>query len=124
MALRQRALHALKFFTFHPSTPASQVSTLLEDAFFSCTASTSPFARILGDAAGSQHAFPVISTVGVKPAGEVRMPNAVFSEFLKTLAVLPPEVIEGARVMVATLQHRDMIKDITFKDVQIGRAHV
>lgn len=122
MILRARALHALKFFTFHASTPAAQVSALLEDAFFSCTSaptSFAPFARMmLGDTPPvASNAFTVISTVGIKPASDVRMPNAVFSEFLKTLPVLPPEVIEGAKVMVATLQQRDMIKDITFKDV-------
>jgi hypothetical protein len=123
IALRARALHSLKFFTFHASTPSSQVASLLEDAFFSCTVIPSPFTAsplarmMLGDVAASPHAFPVISTVGVKSASEVRMPNPVFSEFLKTLPVLPPEVIEGAKIMVETLQQRDMIKEITFKDV-------
>ncbi|KAJ7251757.1 hypothetical protein B0H12DRAFT_1118770 [Mycena haematopus] len=33
--LQGRALHALKFFTFHQSTPSADVSALLEAAFFS-----------------------------------------------------------------------------------------
>ena len=43
--LSARALHALKFFTFHTSTPAAQVSALLEEAFFTCI---SPASRPIG----------------------------------------------------------------------------
>lgn len=114
--LRERALHALKFYTFHSSTPSPRLSQLLEDAFFSCVAqSTLAFLGIGGGQ--SSHQLPIISTVGVKGAQDVRMPNPTFAEFLKQLPVLPDEVVTGAALMVETLRSRGMIKDITFGDV-------
>ena len=100
--LTKRSLHAVRFFTFHPSTPSSDVSSLMEAAFFSC--------RI-------DQSFSIISSVGVRNASEVRLPDAVFTPFLKQLPVLPDEVTTGAPLMVSSLQSRGMIKAITFIDV-------
>ncbi|KIP09762.1 hypothetical protein PHLGIDRAFT_102310 [Phlebiopsis gigantea 11061_1 CR5-6] len=113
-SLSDRALHALKFFSFHASTPSSQVSTLLEEAFFSCV-SSSPFSFITGEA--TSHPFPIISTIGIRGAAEVRLPNPTFTEFLKQLPVVSSEVMQGAKIMVDALQARDMIKEVTFADV-------
>ncbi|KAF8497439.1 hypothetical protein F5888DRAFT_1634399 [Russula emetica] len=55
--LRGRALHALKFFTFHPSTPSPVVSNLMETAFFAC-ATTHPFSIISSE--GFLKRLPVI----------------------------------------------------------------
>jgi hypothetical protein len=96
-----RSLHALRFFTFRQSTPSADVSNLLEAAFFSCS---------------SIPDLPIMSTVGVRQASDVRYPNPTFS-FLKELPVLPDEVLTVAAPMVASLQNRNMIKDITFSDV-------
>ncbi|KAI0083802.1 hypothetical protein BDY19DRAFT_975723 [Irpex rosettiformis] len=111
--LRERALHALKFYTFHSSTPSSRLSQILEEAFFTCI-SQSALAFLGGQ---SNHQFPIISTVGVKGAQDVRMSNPTFAEFLKQLPVLPDDVVTGAAVMVEALRTRGMIKDITFGDV-------
>jgi hypothetical protein len=97
-----RALHALKFFTFHPSTPSSDVSAAMEAAFFACS---------------SPNSFPIMSTAGVRIATEVRFPDPTFSAFVKQLAVLPDEVLMEAKRMVTTLQARGMIKDIKWPDV-------
>ncbi|KAF7315310.1 hypothetical protein MIND_00045600 [Mycena indigotica] len=99
--LQGRALHALCFFTFHPSTPSADVSSLLEAAFFSC---------------GSNQDFPLISTVGVRQASAIRYPNPTF-RFLKELPVLPDSVISEASGIVKSLQHRGLVKPITFHDV-------
>jgi hypothetical protein len=100
--LCSRALHALKFFTFHVSTPSSDVSTTLEAAFFACSSSNS---------------LPIMSTAGVLSATEVRLPNPTYSQFVKELPVLPDEVSTEAKRMVTTLQSRGMIKDIGWPDV-------
>ena len=100
--LRSRSIHALKFFTFHPSTPSTDISSILEAAFFSC--------------AEANH-FPLISTVGVRNISEIRLPDPAFSGFLKDLPVLPDDVLPSAPAMVASLQNRGMIKNITFDDV-------
>ncbi|KAI0299353.1 hypothetical protein B0F90DRAFT_1810632 [Multifurca ochricompacta] len=89
--LREHALHALKFFTFHPSTPSAVVSSLMVNAFFAC-ATTRP--------------FPIISSEGVRSASLVHIPDPDSLDILK-----------GANTMVATLRDRRMIKDITFVDV-------
>lgn len=101
--LRARALHAMRFFTFHQSTPLAEVSRKMETAFFLC--------------GGPRHPFPLISTVGVRDASDVRIPDAAFSEFVKELPVIPEEVLSGARRMVDALQDRGMVKNIEFMDV-------
>ncbi|EIW60639.1 uncharacterized protein TRAVEDRAFT_119941 [Trametes versicolor FP-101664 SS1] len=110
-SLRARAIHALRFFTFHPSTPSSVVSVALEEAFFSCITS-SRFSMISG-----HKSFPIISTAGVRDAAEVRYPDPTFSGFVKELPVVPADVLKDAKPMVDALRTRGMIKDITFVDV-------
>ncbi|KDQ54066.1 hypothetical protein JAAARDRAFT_409896 [Jaapia argillacea MUCL 33604] len=100
--LRNRALHALRFFTFHASTPSSTVSQLLQEAFFAC---------------GQNQPFPIISSAGVRNASDVRLPDPMFAAFLKDLPVLPDEVTTGAKLMVDVLHARKLLKDITFVDV-------
>ncbi|KIY52910.1 hypothetical protein FISHEDRAFT_63575 [Fistulina hepatica ATCC 64428] len=99
--LCQRSLHALKFFTFHESTPSSTVSSLMERSFFDC---------------GPTSEFKLISTCGVRKATDVRIPDSSF-KFLPNLPVLPTDVANEAKSMVDTLRSRSMITEITFDDV-------
>lgn len=99
--LRGRALHALKFFTFHASTPSSDVSTELEKAFFSCY---------------EKH-FSIISTAGVRNARDVRLPNPAFAAFVKQLPVLPDELSMEAGQMIKALRGKGMLSDIRWTDV-------
>ncbi|KNZ80421.1 Sacsin [Termitomyces sp. J132] len=85
--LRSRSLHALKFFTFHPSTPSAEVSQQLEKAFFDC--------------AGFN--FPLISTAGVRNASDLPM--------------LPEDILADAPTTIGILQSRGLIKSIGFEDV-------
>ena len=100
--LRGRALYALKFFTFHPSSPSPVVSNLMEAAFFACA---------------TTHPFSIISSDGVRNLCEVHIFNPEFSGFLKRLPLIPEDIVNGAKTMVAVLRSREMIKDITFVDV-------
>jgi len=100
--LRGRALHALKFFTFYPSTPSSVVSNSMETAFFAC-ATTRPFS--------------IISSEGVRSAGEVYVPDPEFSGFLKRLPVISEDIANGAKTMITTLRAKGIIKTVTFVDV-------
>ncbi|KAF8170185.1 hypothetical protein K438DRAFT_1909340 [Mycena galopus ATCC 62051] len=99
--LQGRALHALKFFTFHQSTPSADVSTLLEASFFSCAPNLD---------------FLLMSSVGVRQASVVRAPDARFS-FLRELPVLPEELKTNAGKMVEALKIRGYIKPIMLADV-------
>lgn len=101
--LRNRSLHALRFFTFHGSTPSSVVSSEMRTAFFSC--------------APTGHPFPIVSSTGIHNARDVRMPDSTFSGFLKQLPVFPEELLAGAKLMVAGLREKGMLKDISFMDV-------
>ncbi|TFK75311.1 hypothetical protein BDN72DRAFT_892280 [Pluteus cervinus] len=98
---QRRALHALKFFTFHPSTPSPEVSRLMGEAFF----------------ASGGRAFPLLSTAGVKDVSEVRMPDKTFATFLKHLPVLPEDVLSGAEPMITALRGSGQLRAITFDDV-------
>lgn len=100
--LRNRAIHALNFFTFRQSTPSPEVSNLLEAAFFGCSA---------------KHQFPLISSVGIRPVSEIRLPEAKLSTFLKSLPMVPDEVMNDAKLMVASLCNRAMLLSITSEDV-------
>ncbi|CAA7259259.1 unnamed protein product [Cyclocybe aegerita] len=95
-------LHALKFFMFYPSTPSAEVSSLMEAAFFECS---------------SKGLFPIMSSKGVRNSKDVRLPNPEFTGFLKDLAVLPEEIVNGAPSVIASLHERGLIKDINFNDV-------
>ncbi|KAI0252773.1 hypothetical protein BJV78DRAFT_1198868 [Lactifluus subvellereus] len=100
--LRGRALHALKFFTFQPSTPSPVVSSSMETAFFTCA---------------TTHPFSIISSEGVRSANLVYVPDPEFSGFLKRLPVISEDVVNGAKTMINALRARGMIKNITFLDV-------
>jgi hypothetical protein len=100
--LTGRCLHSLKFFTFYPSTPSAVVSSLLEAGFYSC-ATNAPFL--------------LVSSVGVKSANDVRIPDPALSEFLKRLPVLPKEIAEGAPGIVETLRARGILKDVMLPDI-------
>jgi hypothetical protein len=74
----------------------------MELAFFSCS---------------TPDKFPLLSTVGVRPASQVRLPDAQLCAFLKRLPVLSEDVVEGAKPMVNSLKNRNVIKPILFDDV-------
>lgn len=100
--LRSRCLHALRFFACHPSTPSPVVANLLQAAFFSSSLDGS---------------FPIVSSVGVLDARSVRAFDSAYAGFLETTPVLPMDIAANAKSMVESLRVRDMVQDITFKDV-------
>jgi hypothetical protein len=67
--LTDRFVHALRFFSFFPSTPSSVVARELEAAFFSCVS------RSKG--------VPFLTELGVKEASAVRMPQPAVASFIK-----------------------------------------
>ena len=87
---------------FYPSTPSSDVSSAMEAAFFSCA---------------TKGHFSIMSTKGIRNSKDVRLPNQMFSGFLKELPTLPDEIVAGAPSVVSSLQRQGMITEITFQDV-------
>lgn len=100
--LTRRGLHALRFFTFHASTPSSLVSKAMELAFFSSLGTTS---------------LPIISSNGILSADKVRCPQPQLRAFLPDLAILPDSVSTSADLMVARLQERGLLSEISLDDV-------
>ena len=76
----------------------------METAFFSCATS---------------HPFSIISSDGVRNLSQVRIDNFKFSGFhnFMRLPLIPEDIVDGAKPMVAALRSRAMINDISFADV-------
>jgi len=102
--LQGRCLHVLLFFTFHQTTPSTVVSEHFRSAFFAAGGT-------------SNHVFPIISTLGVRSARDVRVYNSAFTGFLKNTPMLPPEVAREGKLMLAALRERGLCLDVTFQDV-------
>lgn len=102
--ISKQAIHLLRFFTFHPSTPSGLVSTHIESAFFA-THTASP--------------LHIISTRGPLPVTFVRMPHLQLTPWLPSVAVLIPALAKRAdeEPMIARLRERGLLKDIGLDDV-------
>ncbi|SNX84781.1 uncharacterized protein MEPE_03490 [Melanopsichium pennsylvanicum] len=100
--LKDRALHLMRFFTFRASSPSSRVSSLFLTSFFG---------------AARQNTVSLMSTRGVKHSAAIRIPNALLSDFIKDLAVIPPDHVEQAPDFVREVRSRNLVQDITMDDV-------
>lgn len=100
---RATALHVLRFFTFRGSTPLSAVSSEMRKAFFAC--------------AHPGRSFPIVSSAGIRDACNVRMPDSVYSGFLKQLPVVLEEFLTDSKIMISALREQGMLKDISYPDV-------
>src|SRR5262245_9100584 len=75
--LEQRTAHALKHFTFKPSTPNARVGQIIESRFFSCSAKP----------------LPILSSLGVLSLSSVRVPDPATADFIKLVPVVPTRVL-------------------------------
>lgn len=107
--LSAEALHALRFFTFNVTTPSAAVGQEMESAFYQSVLDNKN--------------LPLISTTGIQPIKDVRMPSAELAKFVPDLPVVPPSMLEQAPRSVARLQERGLLRDSTFDDVvnQLGK---
>ncbi|KAF4624933.1 hypothetical protein G7Y89_g13237 [Cudoniella acicularis] len=95
------ALHILKTFTFGESTPSSQVSQLIEEAFW--TAYKKP-------------SIEIYSTRGVLPTTTVRLATEDLSGFVEGIPVVPETLVKGE--FVSKLRDFGIITEITIGDVR------
>ncbi|TXT08933.1 hypothetical protein VHUM_02407 [Vanrija humicola] len=104
-----RALHALKFFSFRPTTPSAAVGSEMESAFFSSARNNSN--------------LPLLSTAGILPIAQIRIPHEELQSFLPDLPVLTPATLTDAPRAVARLRERGLLRDIAFDDAvkQLGQ---
>ncbi|KAH7310077.1 hypothetical protein BKA65DRAFT_169686 [Rhexocercosporidium sp. MPI-PUGE-AT-0058] len=95
------ALHTLKTFTFGESTPSSQVSQIIEEAFW--TAYKKP-------------SIEIYSTRGILPTTKVRLATEDLSGFVEGIPVVPTPLADGN--FVNKLKDFGLITEITFSDVK------
>jgi len=95
------ALHNLKTFTFGESTPSSQVSQIIEEAFW--TAYKKP-------------SIEIYSTRGVLPTTKVRLATENLGGFVEGIPVVPEALVDSS--FVSKLKEFGLITEITIGDVK------
>lgn len=97
-----RVLHALKFFDFYDSQPSREVSSHLRDAFFGCSSNAN---------------FQLISSIGVRMAKGIRLPDPLLTSFMKNIAWLPKEILEADLTIINYFRDSGMIRNVEFPDI-------
>ncbi|TFK17229.1 hypothetical protein FA15DRAFT_711025 [Coprinopsis marcescibilis] len=99
-SLMQHAIHLLKFFAFHRSTPSEEVSQCLEKHFFA-----------------NPREFSMMSSKGIKPCSEIRLPGPFVSDFLKDLPFLPDDILKGFEQILKAMEDTEILTPVKFSDV-------
>ncbi|CAG8483552.1 3154_t:CDS:10 [Funneliformis caledonium] len=100
--LENHAAHVLRYFTFNKSTPKISVSDIIENQFFDC----------------SKQRLPILSTCGILPITDVRMPNSKMEGFIKTIPIVSKFVFEQCKPFFEKAKNiKKIIKDLSFQDV-------
>ncbi|KAA8563640.1 hypothetical protein EYC84_011663 [Monilinia fructicola] len=95
------AAHILKTFTFGDSTPSSQVSQIIEEAFWTAYRKAS---------------IEVYSTRSVLPTTKVRLATEDLSGFVEGIPVVPDALVNSE--FVQKLKDFELITEITISDVK------
>lgn len=95
------ALHILSSFAFGESTPSSQVSQIIEEAFWTCY---------------KKAHIEVYSTRGVRLTTQVRVGTEELTKFVPGIPVIPPELKDID--FVRKLTSYELISEITVDDVR------
>ncbi|KAK4683722.1 hypothetical protein P7C73_g6509, partial [Tremellales sp. Uapishka_1] len=101
--LLSRGLHAMRFFSFKPTTPSPVVGQDMESSFYACAIDNT--------------SFPLVSTAGILPVKVVRLPDPEFQKFLPELAVIMQSTLDQTSRMTNRLRERSLLKGVTFDDV-------
>ncbi|KAJ3134361.1 hypothetical protein HK100_003665 [Physocladia obscura] len=99
--LYNRASHALCSFTSKPSTPSHIVGRLNQMFFFK----------------GSTKTMNMISTKGVLPLSDVRLPDSAMKGFIKDIPIVPSETLTLCSDLIRELQNNKLIQTIGLADV-------
>ncbi|MCJ1353498.1 MAG: hypothetical protein MMC33_003484 [Icmadophila ericetorum] len=101
-AIIPEAVHALNQFTFLESTPSSQVGSLVEEAFWTCSKIAS---------------IDILSSRGVLPSQDVRIAVDDLT-FIKNIPVLPAAMVAHASSFVQKLTDFGIITEVTPTDIK------
>ncbi|GBC04755.1 hypothetical protein RclHR1_05850004 [Rhizophagus clarus] len=98
----KRAAHALTHFTFNQSTPNEQVSKISESQFFNCL----------------KEKLSILSTNGVLPISDVRMPNSEMVDFIKIIPLVPEIILKQCNSFFKKAKNTmKLIIELTYQDV-------
>ncbi|RGB36391.1 hypothetical protein C1646_758117 [Rhizophagus diaphanus] len=101
--LEEWAARALTHFTFNTTTPNEQVGEIIESQFFNC----------------SEEKLAILSTTGVLPIFDVRIPNLEMVGFIKTVPLVPTIIFEQCKTFFKKAQSMKFIRELNFLDVLI-----
>ncbi|KAG2129991.1 hypothetical protein BD769DRAFT_1453255, partial [Suillus cothurnatus] len=104
-ASREKALYAMRYFTFQPSTPDAKVARILQEAFFDCF-----------DHSSNVH-FPILTNSGICNTKDVREIHADFASFMKTVPTQLPTSPGDPPNLVDTLPEKYGVRTYTCSDV-------
>ncbi|GBB83161.1 hypothetical protein RclHR1_00010043 [Rhizophagus clarus] len=100
--LENRAAHALKYFTFNLSTPNEQIGKITELQFFDCL----------------EQKLSILSTNGVLPISEIRIPNSEMAAFIKKVPLVPKIMLEQCDSFFKKAKDKmELILELTLQDV-------
>uniref|UniRef100_U9UAW9 Sacsin/Nov domain-containing protein n=1 Tax=Rhizophagus irregularis (strain DAOM 181602 / DAOM 197198 / MUCL 43194) TaxID=747089 RepID=U9UAW9_RHIID len=97
----KRAAYVLRHFTFNKSTPNDFVGKIIEQQFFE---------RL-------DQKLPILSTQGVLPITDVRIPNPKMEPFIKKVPIVPKMVLEDCKSFFKKANEMGLIKELSFQDV-------
>ncbi|KAJ3148016.1 hypothetical protein HDU86_007584 [Geranomyces michiganensis] len=104
--LANKASHSMNAFHFKPSTPSALVSRILEVYFNKSSSET----------------IRIFSSIGIRDATKVRLPDAALLPFIKSIPVVPPSVIESCGDMLKALENKGVLRRLGILDVQTELA--
>ncbi|KAJ3334211.1 hypothetical protein HDU76_006583 [Blyttiomyces sp. JEL0837] len=101
--ISKKAAHVMCAFTFRLSTPAAIVGKI-HKAYFNklCTKPLS-----------------IMSSKGVLPVTEVRLPKASMKSFIKEIPTIPQELVEVCAELIQDLHASQQLREISFQDVLV-----
>ena len=102
-ALLAPAVHTMKQFTSKPSHPSSLVGQTVDDWFWR----------------SQEHSMDVVSSMGVLPSAEVRMPAETLP-FLNSIPMVPPELANQTMDFIFSLYNHGFITPLTMDDIRLG----
>lgn len=100
VALLPESLYLHKTFTWHESTPSSEVGTLMEETFWTCNQKT---------------AIATLSTQGILPSSQVRIASEELG-FVEGIPLLP-EALAGVGI-IKKLMDYGVITEVTISDIK------
>ncbi|CAB4394655.1 unnamed protein product [Rhizophagus irregularis] len=99
--LEKWAAYAIAHFTYNTGTPNMQVSTIAETQFSSCL----------------KQNLLILSTHGVLPISNVRLPNPKITGFIKTVPLVPKNLLEQCNLFFNKAKEVELIAELGLQDI-------